>query len=83
MTQQQPPPGFWSGVEVLCWRENTIPWEVFPQLTISLAESHNTTFDIHISPKQYLRAVGDEYDPTTTDDCFKFAVAESNTGKLC
>lgn len=37
-------------------------------------------FDLEISPQQYLREVDDQYDPTSTNDCYKFAVSPSESG---
>ena len=70
-TDAEPTP--WTGEE-LC----PVPWEAFPIITLTLAEMQNSTFDIEISPTQYLRAVGYGYAPTE-EDCYKFAVASSKT----
>ena len=80
--KQDIPEMFWVGIDLLCWPRNRTPWNSFPQIKITLAGSANTTFDLIISPKQYLRPVHDQYNPRSTEDCYKFAIAPSTTGGL-
>ncbi|CAH1797694.1 unnamed protein product [Owenia fusiformis] len=83
LADKDPPPDeFWSGSSVLCWSTGVTPWDEFPSISIHLAKTNNSTFSLVLSPQQYLRAVGEEYDPSAQEDCFKFAVAPSITGMV-
>lgn len=73
---------FWDGTDYLCWAPKTTPWSEFPTVTITLAESENSTFELMLSPQQYLRAVHDEFRDEVPDDCYKFAIAPSITGTV-
>lgn len=77
-----PPPSFWAGEKVLCWERAIVPWTDFPVLTITLAGSHNTSIQLSISPQQYLRAVGQVNEADQGQDCFKFAITQSDTGEF-
>lgn len=82
LTNKSVPEGFWTGEEILCWGLELMPWEAFPIIILTLAESYNSTFSLHISPQQYLRAVGSTQVGVVNDDCFKFAIAPSDTGTV-
>ena len=75
-----PPAGFWTGDKVLCWARALVPWADFPMVSLTLAGSHNTSIRLTISPQQYLRAVREAEEAQEGQDCFKFAIAESDTG---
>jgi len=75
-----PPDDFWDGSSLLCWEKGHTPWSLWPYLVLTLAESHNSTFKLAVSPQQYLRAVVDIFN--NNKDCFKFAVAPSDTGMV-
>ncbi|XP_064650764.1 beta-secretase 1-like isoform X2 [Lineus longissimus] len=77
-----PPDKFWSGMDILCWAQDRTPFDAFPMITMSLLMNKNTTFNINISPQQYLRAIGNSYDTSEYQDCFKFAVTASTTGTV-
>ena len=77
LTAQQPKSGFWLGTEVLCWPIHRVPYKMFPFLSLTVIQTHNTTFTLNISPQQYLRPVGGG---TENEDCYKFAIASSDSG---
>ena len=58
------------------------PWLDFPTLTIQIATDEVTTFDLVLSPQQYLLEVKDVYNALNQlSDCYKFAVAPSESGE--
>lgn len=73
---------FWKGVDHICWDHGTIPYDDFPTITISFPQTKNSSFNLIISPQQYIRPVGEDNDDTPGVDCFKFAVASSTTGTV-
>lgn len=72
---------FWKGLDLLCWKHGKVPWEDFPNITLTLAASHNTSLDLVVSPRNYLRPIGDEESGSSAEsDCYKFSVAPSDSG---
>lgn len=71
---------FWAGDNMLCWPVGEKPWYAFPPLSLHLAVSHNTSFQLVVSPKQYLREVTKEAKQENIS-CFKFAIAPSHSGQ--
>ncbi|XP_033758974.1 beta-secretase 1-like [Pecten maximus] len=78
----QPGKNFWAGVDHICWDEGTIPYDDFPTITISFPQTKNSSFNLIISPQQYIRPVGEDNDDDPGVDCFKFAVASSTSGTV-
>ncbi|XP_060067485.1 beta-secretase 1-like [Ylistrum balloti] len=73
---------FWEGADHICWEEGKIPYNDFPSITISFPQTKNSSFNLVISPQQYIRPVGEDNDDTPGVDCFKFAVASSTSGTV-
>ncbi|XP_070548494.1 beta-secretase 1-like [Ptychodera flava] len=74
-------PEFYTGTELMCWSDDTTPWEHFPSVKISLlAEDSSQSFKLLISPKQYMRKVDDG--TSEADDCYKFAITTSSSGSV-
>lgn len=74
---------FWKGLDLLCWKHGKVPWEDFPNITLTLAASHNTSLDLVVSPRNYLRPIGDEESGSSAEsDCYKFSVAPSDSGTV-
>ncbi|KAL5019692.1 hypothetical protein ScPMuIL_002584 [Solemya velum] len=73
---------FWASVDVLCWLEGNIPFDIFPVISLTVAMDKNSSFQLNISPQQYLRAVGEENDIGPDQDCFKFAITPSDSGTV-
>src|SRR6218665_1738951 len=72
---------FWNGLDLLCWKHGKVPWEDFPNITLTLAASHNTSLDLVVSPHNYLRPINDaESGSSAESDCYKFSVAPSDSG---
>ncbi|XP_036381529.1 beta-secretase 1-like [Megalops cyprinoides] len=78
---QKFPSGFWVGEKLVCWPTGTTPWPIFPVISLYLmSENKNQSFRISILPQQYLRLV--EKVASAGDDCYKFAISESDTGTV-
>ncbi|OWF41934.1 Beta-secretase 1 [Mizuhopecten yessoensis] len=82
MSGTLPRENFWEGVDHICWEEGKIPYNDFPTITISFPRTKNSSFDLVVSPQQYIRPVGEDNDDTAGVDCFKFAVASSTSGTV-
>ncbi|PAA68318.1 hypothetical protein BOX15_Mlig005505g1 [Macrostomum lignano] len=72
---------FYRGETLLCLSEKTGPWKLFPMLTFSLLYSDRQQIDLHLSPQQYLRYVGEVFD-IPGKDCFKFGLQGSKKGAI-
>ena len=70
----------WAGEKMLCWPVGEMPWNAFPTLSLHLAISHNTSFQLLVSPRQYLREVAKDTNQENVS-CFKFAIASSHSGQ--
>ncbi|XP_045209732.2 beta-secretase 1-like [Mercenaria mercenaria] len=77
-----PNAGFWSGEEVLCWKEGQVPYGVFPTVSLVLPANATASFKLVISPQQYLRPVGEENDNSPENDCFKFGISSLDSGSV-
>jgi hypothetical protein len=78
------PRGFWTGEDILCWTRGAVPWGSFPLLTLVVAESENRTFELQVSPRQYLRPVpdsGGDGEDAGLERCYKYAIVPSESGK--
>ncbi|KAK2190788.1 hypothetical protein NP493_68g01008 [Ridgeia piscesae] len=71
----------WAGEKMLCWPVGDMPWYAFPTLSLHLAISHNTSFQLLVSPRQYLREVAKDMNQENVS-CFKFAIAPSHSGTV-
>lgn len=71
----------WAGDKMLCWPLGEMPWHAFPPLSLHLAISHNTSFQLLVSPRQYLREVTRDTNHQNVS-CFKFAIAPSHSGTV-
>ncbi|KAG9329249.1 hypothetical protein JZ751_006388 [Albula glossodonta] len=78
---EQFPTGFWLGQQLVCWQARSTPWHIFPVISLYLlSENRNQSFRLSILPQQYLRAV--ENVASEQDECYKFAVSESESGTV-
>ncbi|KAI1903857.1 hypothetical protein AGOR_G00031540 [Albula goreensis] len=78
---EQFPAGFWLGQQLVCWQARSTPWHIFPVISLYLlSENRNQSFRLSILPQQYLRAV--ENVASEHDECYKFAVSESESGTV-
>ncbi|CAE1248583.1 BACE1 [Acanthosepion pharaonis] len=82
VVNQRPPNMFWKGEDMLCRKNSDVPFNSFPTITIAMATGNNSEFHLVIPPHQYLRAVGDASTSTNNGDCFKFAIAGSDSGTV-
>ncbi|XP_029649818.1 beta-secretase 1 isoform X2 [Octopus sinensis] len=83
LDNQPPPDLFWEGKDMLCPKDSKFPFHQFPTITIALATGNNSEFHLIVSPRQYLRAIGDaSVSQTEKEDCFKFAITKSDSGAV-
>ncbi|KAG9327884.1 hypothetical protein JZ751_018416, partial [Albula glossodonta] len=81
LSTEQFPTGFWLGQQLVCWQARSTPWHIFPVISLYLlSENRNQSFRLSILPQQYLRAV--ENVASEQDECYKFAVSESESGTV-
>ena len=83
--REDPPDGFWSGSELLCYSPDAFPWHAFPSLTLTLAASPHSVFDLQLTPRQYIMLVEPEIHSAEDGDdsqrlCYRFAVDSSTSG---
>lgn len=75
------PKKFWESLELLCWKNDKIPWESFPTVTMTFSASYNLSIDLVISPHNYLRQMKNEDTQFTLENvCYKFSIAPSELG---
>ncbi|XP_052253845.1 beta-secretase 1-like isoform X1 [Dreissena polymorpha] len=75
-------PGFWAGLDNLCWREGYTPYHLFPNVSLVLPVNTTAAFGVIVTPQQYLRPVGEENDDKPENDCFKLAISSFDSGTV-
>ncbi|KAF0987585.1 hypothetical protein HZS_7727 [Henneguya salminicola] len=76
------PNQFWQGYQVMCWAFGTTPFNMFPEITLSLSSTNSEylEFRLLITPQLYLREANDDNSHNLTQNCYRFAISKSEKG---
>ncbi|XP_061183759.1 beta-secretase 1-like [Saccostrea echinata] len=74
--------GFWNGDIDLCYKDGTIPYNIFPFVALEFAENEHQSFKIIVAPQQYIKSVGKKDDSNPDEICFKLGIANSTSGTV-